>query len=99
MTCQAISPAPESEPHYLRVVTTKDSTLVFHNLRDAVAELPAEAGLQPHRSYWIATRHLRGLVRHQGKAYLQLTDDSRIPVSRRRLNDVRERVGSSNQPS
>jgi len=86
-----------SELHYLRVVTTNGSTLVLYNLRDAVAELPPEAGLQPHRSYWVATRHLCGLIKHRGKAYLQLSDDSRIPVSRRRLHEVRERVDSLTQ--
>jgi len=53
----------------------------------------------PHRSYWVAARHLCRLVRHQRKAYLQLSEDSRIPVSRRRLNDVRKRVGFLNQPA
>jgi hypothetical protein len=81
-----------SELHYLRVVTTKGSTLVLYNLRDAVDELPADFGLQPHRSYWVAFRHLQRLVRREGKAYLALSDGSTVPVSRRRLSEVRTKV-------
>ena len=81
-----------SELHYLRVVTTKGSTLVLYNLRDAVDELPADLGLQPHRSYWVAFRHLQRLVRRAGKAYLALSDGSTVPVSRRRLSEVRAKV-------
>lgn len=84
-----------SELHYLRVVTTKGSTLVLYNLRDAVEELPADAGLQPHRSYWIALRHVGKLFKHEGKAFLQLSDGSLVPISRRRLNEVKERIAPS----
>jgi hypothetical protein len=78
-----------SELHYLRVVTTQGSTLVLYNLRDAIDELPAGSGLQPHRSYWVALGHLLGLSRRDGRPYLKMSDDSLIPVSRRRLNEVR----------
>lgn len=81
-----------SELHYLRVVTTKGSTLVLYNLRDAVDELRADAGLQPHRSYWIALRHLQRLMRREGKTYLAMSDGSTLPVSRRRLSEVKEKV-------
>jgi hypothetical protein len=84
-----------SELHYLRVVTTKGSTLVLYNLRDAVQELPADAGLQPHRSYWIALRHVGKLLKHEGKAFLQLSDGSLVPISRRRLNEVKARIAPS----
>ena len=83
-----------SELHYLRVVTTRGRTLVLYNLRDAVAQLPRGEGFQPHRSYWVALRHVEGLVRRGGRSELRLSDGSRVPVSRRRLAEVRERLGA-----
>jgi hypothetical protein len=79
----------KSELHYLRVVTTQGSALVLYNLRDAIEELPPDAGMQPHRSYWVALKHLERLARRDGKPYLRLRDGSQIPVSRRRLSEAR----------
>lgn len=84
-----------SELHYLRVVTTHGSTLVLYNLRDAIDELPAASGLQPHRSYWIALSHLVGLSRREGRPYLKMSDGTLVPVSRRRLNEVRSMLAET----
>jgi hypothetical protein len=83
-----------SELHYLRVVTTKGYALVLYNLRDAVAELPHDKGFQPHRSYWVVYDHVQRLVTRNGKAWLDMNEGSHVPVSRRRLAEVRKQVGS-----
>jgi hypothetical protein len=81
-----------SELHYLRVVTTRGSTLVLYNLSDAISELPLDSGLQPHRSYWVAKKHISKLHKHDGKSYLQLSDGKQVPVSRRRLSVVKTEI-------
>ncbi len=80
----------KSELHYLRVVTVKGSALVLYALRDAVAELGRDSGVQPHRSYWVALGHVLG-VRRTGKGWrLDVTGGVEIPVSRRRQAAVKQ---------
>jgi hypothetical protein len=79
-----------SELHYVRVVTSKGETLVLHNLKDAIAELPSEySGIQTHRSYWAASSHIISLKEKNGQTSLILSRDKIIPVSRRKLGEVK----------
>jgi hypothetical protein len=80
-----------SELHYVRVVTSKGETLVLHNLKDAIAQLPTEySGIQTHRSYWAASKHIESIKEKNGQSSVVLSMDKTIPVSRRKLAEVRE---------
>lgn len=83
----------KSELHYLRVVTRSGKALILFNLRDAIACLPDDAGVTPHRSYWVACRHVTRYVTTPGGAELCMSDGERIPVARRRRADIRRRFG------
>lgn len=79
-----------SELHYVRVVTSKGETLVLHNLKDAIEELPAKySGIQTHRSYWAATKHIESIKEKNGHRSLVLSMEKIIPVSRRKLGEVK----------
>jgi hypothetical protein len=79
-----------SELHYVRVVTSKGETLVLHNLKDAIAELPSEySGIQTHRSYWAASKHIKSIQDKNGQTSLVLSMGKIIPVSRRKLAEVK----------
>ncbi|MFN9899173.1 MAG: LytTR family DNA-binding domain-containing protein, partial [bacterium] len=82
----------EAQEHYLRVVLTGGEHLVLHGLSNAVRELEAggAAGMQVHRSYWVAWRHVERVVADSTGGYCELTGGLRIPVSRRRARSVRE---------
>ena len=58
------------------------STLVLMRFADAVAELDGAGGLQVHRSYWVARRHVEGAARRDGRTTLRLTGGHEVPVSR-----------------
>lgn len=77
--------------HYLDVVTTAGSAVVLMRLADAVPALGSR-GMQVHRSYWVAYRHIRKLVRHDHRMLLCLTDGYEVPVSRPFLPSVRDFV-------
>lgn len=77
--------------HYLDVVTTAGSAIVLMRLADAVPALGSR-GMQVHRSYWVAYRHIRKLVRRDYRMLLCLTDGYEIPVSRPFLPSVRDFV-------
>jgi DNA-binding LytR/AlgR family response regulator len=80
-----------SELHYLRVVTTRGSALILYTLRDAILELSHTDGLQPHRSYWVASAHVRGLHRRGNAWRLELDCGELVPVSRRKQSEIRSR--------
>ena len=54
----------------------------------------AARGMQIHRSYWVAHRHIRYVVRRDRRTLLHLTGDYEVPVSRTFLPEVR-RIASS----
>ena len=80
--------------HYLEVVTTQGSGVILQRLMDAVRELGSR-GMQTHRSYWVAHRHVRYFVRRDRRTMLHLTGDYEIPVSRTFLPEVRRHIKST----
>ncbi len=83
-----------SELHYLRVKTPRGSALVLYNLKDAIADLETHlAGLQVHRSHWVARDHVRRLVRRGSGWACELSTGDLIPISRRKARLAREIFG------
>ena len=80
----------KAELQYVKVVTDQGRALVLLSLRDAVAQLPAGLGLQPHRSYWVAWDAIRTFRSRGRQGELVLSDGTRDPVSRRNCRQVRE---------
>jgi hypothetical protein len=79
----------EMQDHYVRAETRLGSTLLLMRFRDAVAELGA-AGLQVHRSWWVAASAMEALEREGRSARLRLVGGATVPVSRAYLPAVRE---------
>ena len=78
----------KSELHYVHVQTNQGSALVLYNLKDAVAEMPAGVGIQPHRSYWVNWSFVDHCDRQGRQGSLALTDGTVVPVSRQQLSTV-----------
>ncbi|MEP6567962.1 MAG: LytTR family DNA-binding domain-containing protein [Mesorhizobium sp.] len=78
------------QDHYVEVHTDKGTTLVLMRLADAIREAGDVAGLQIHRSHWVALDAVTGSRRKDGKLYLRLADDALLPVSRSCLDAVRK---------
>ena len=75
--------------HYINVITTAGSAAVLMRLADAVAEL-GDLGLQVHRSFWVASRHVTEVFRREGRTVVQVTGGAEVPVSRTFLAAVRK---------
>ncbi len=85
-----------SELHYLRVKTPRGNALVLYNLKDAVADLETHfAGLQVHRSHWVARDHVQRLVRRGSGWACELSTGDLIPISRRKARMAREVFGEA----
>lgn len=72
----------QAQDHYVEAKTTMGSELVLIRLSDAIAELDGFDGLQTHRSWWVATKHISEQKRIDGKPFLTLNNGTEIPISR-----------------
>jgi hypothetical protein len=81
------------EDHYTLVKTSRGKELILLRFSDALAETGRTAGLQVHRSHWVADDFVVGVNRVNGKLSLVLADGSEIPVSRTYAAEVRARFG------
>ena len=86
--------AVSSDMHYLHVHTTLGRCMVLGTIRDA-ASLLGDAGLQVHRSHWVAHAHVRRIAKRGSAWECVMTNDLRIPVSRRNRAKVTEWYGSA----
>ncbi|MBB6253952.1 LytTR family DNA-binding domain-containing protein [Nitrospirillum iridis] len=81
--------ALEAEDHYLRIHTDQGSDLVLMRLRDAIADLGGEDGMQVHRSFWVAREAVAEATVRGQAAQLRLTDGTLVPVSRTALPRIK----------
>jgi hypothetical protein len=78
--------------HYLHVVTTRGRATLLGSLSHVEADL-ADHGVRLHRAHWVALAQVRRLVKSERGWRCELRDGRRLPVSRRRVGDVRARLG------
>jgi len=81
--------AISAEDHYLRVHTSLGEELILMRLADALRELEGAAGLQTHRSWWVAQGGVADARRTEGKTVLVLKSGGEASVSRRYAGAVK----------
>lgn len=84
--------AVASDLHYLNVWTVAGRTTVLGNLKDVTADL-GHIGMQVHRSHWVAHSHVRRITGNASNAACILSNELRVPISRRRWKAVKEQYG------
>jgi hypothetical protein len=78
--------------HYLQVVTQAGRATVLGSM--AAVELHfGEQGLRIHRSHWVSLSAVHGVRRTAAGWVCTMRDGRQLPVSRRRMADVRARLG------
>jgi len=83
-----------SDMHYLHVYTTLGKCMILGTIRDAAEQL-GDNGLLVHRSHWVAHKHVNRLARRGRSWECVMSNDQRIPVSRRNQGKVSEWYGRS----
>ena len=83
--------ALEMEDHYLRVHMERGSALILMRLRDALAQLDDEEGLQVHRSWWVARGAVQKIHKEGRSVKLVLSNVLTVPVARERVAQLRSR--------
>ncbi len=81
--------AVTAEDHYITVITTKGRQMLLMRLADAMREAAPIAGLQIHRSHWVALAGVVSVARVGDGAEALLINGDRLPIARARLNDAR----------
>ena len=78
-----------AEDHYVRVIAEGRSALVLMPLAEAATLMPEGAGVQVHRSWWVAQSAVTGQKRAGRDLQLVLHGGLAAPVSRSRIADLR----------
>ncbi|MFD1341924.1 LytTR family DNA-binding domain-containing protein [Litorisediminicola beolgyonensis] len=79
----------EAREHFVHVTLENRSITQRARLRDIVAQTTPEDGFQPHRSWWVARHGARDIARDGNKLVIRLKDDTKVPVARTRLDELR----------
>lgn len=74
--------------HYLAVYTANSHQLVLFSLRDAVADMPADRGIQIHRSHWIAWQAVVDINKKGRQGTAIMSNGLELPISRANLAHV-----------
>ncbi len=82
----------EMQDHYVRAQTRLGSAMILMRFSDAVSELGA-AGMQVHRSWWVADAAVVSLERDGRRTLVRLVNGVSVPVSNAFLPAVREALG------
>ncbi|MCR9061557.1 MAG: LytTR family transcriptional regulator, partial [Rhodobacteraceae bacterium] len=64
----------------------------LYRFNDIVSELPGEDGMQVHRSHWVTFQAMARVVREDGRTWLELTEGTKVPVSRKYAEKVRKKI-------
>ncbi len=78
------------DDHYVSVVTTKGQEMVLMRMADAMKETGDVAGMQVHRSHWVALDQIASVKRSGDRAVLTLRTGGTVPVSRSYMPAVRD---------
>jgi len=70
------------QDHYVDVHTDRGSALVLLRFADAMREAEPVAGVQIHRSHWVALDAVETSLRRDGKLFVRMKDGALLPVSR-----------------
>lgn len=77
--------------HYVEVTTARGKELVLMRLSDAIGEVEAIAGLQIHRSHWVALEGIDRVERTAGKVLVMTKSGDSLPVSRSYFPELKAR--------
>lgn len=72
----------EAQEHYVRITTNDEVRMVLCRFSDIVRELPDDAGMQTHRSHWVAYPAIAEAIKEGQNMKIVLTSGDSVPVSR-----------------
>lgn len=77
-----------AQDHYVEIVTTKGKHLQRMSMKNAMALVPKQQGLQVHRSHWVAYQAILAVELLADRHFLILRNGMKIPVSKAKLEAI-----------
>jgi hypothetical protein len=74
--------ALKAAEHYVQIWSASGTDMIRYRFKDAIAEMPAEIGLQVHRSWWINPSRIARTIHDGHRLQLKLENGLQVPVSR-----------------
>lgn len=91
--------AISSNQHYLQIDFLDAEPLSIRaRISDVLNDLPPEAGVQPHRSWWVAAHAHPSLISEGRKRWLVTPYGHKIPVARGRIDEVEKWLNTHGVP-
>ncbi|WAJ72279.1 LytTR family DNA-binding domain-containing protein [Catenovulum adriaticum] len=84
-----------SELHYVNVKMTKGNTLILGALNQ-IAEVLDDEGVLIHRSHWVHKNHVFRVHISGNKAWCEMSNGARLPISRSKRKLVKSYFGRGN---
>lgn len=78
----------KSENQYVHIYTDFDDTLLLGAIKEVAEQLDEQIGMIVHRSYYVMRRDVLRIEKDGAQRTLILSDDTRIPLARRRAAAV-----------
>jgi DNA-binding LytR/AlgR family response regulator len=68
--------------------------LILYNLKDAIAEMPRNLGIQTHRSYWVSYDNIIRLSKDGRQGSVVMKNGDKVPVSRSKFDTIKSTLDS-----
>ena len=81
-----------SDLHYLNVTTRQGRAMILGSLQE-LEDAFGDEGLRVHRSHWVYVDAVTSLSKSSRGWFLNLVGGNRVPVSRRKRNEIAGRLG------
>lgn len=81
-----------SDLHYLNVTTRQGQAMILGSLQE-LEDAFGDKGLRVHRSHWVYVDAVTSLSKSGKGWFLNLVGEKRVPVSRRKRNEIAGRLG------
>ncbi len=84
----------EAQENYVSVATDQNMYLVFQRLSELETKLDPQLFFRIHRSYVVNINHVASVQTYlKGSSEVILNNDKKLPLSRRRVHELKERFG------
>ena len=77
-----------AQDHYVEIVTENGAHKTRMSMKDAMAMLPADQGIQVHRSHWVSFNAMLSLDKSTDRYFLTLRNGQKMPVSKSNIKAV-----------
>lgn len=70
----------KANENYIEVYFKENTEMIQYRLKNAILEMPADLGLQVHRSYWVSKKFIVKLEKKNKKMIIYLKNGIQVPV-------------------